>query len=119
MRGRSDPCTAALKIGIETVDVVDIQIDVSLKRRSLSLRRFPATNLEVDLNPRPGHDGVDAARFIGGWLKHAIDRIKAKTKYIAIVLGGLTYLTDPENGRCLPCLALQRTPPHMRLTVSA
>jgi hypothetical protein len=105
-----DHRAATLKVRVKAIHVVHVQIHIAFECGPFPRREVSAPNLEVDPNARAFHNRVNPAGFVGRGLKHAINWIQAEAEYIAIVLCRLTYLPDPENGRCLPCFAAQGMP---------
>jgi hypothetical protein len=56
---------APLKVGVEVINVVNVEIDVPFEGGSCPLRDLVATNLEVDPSPGPLDDPVDPIRLGG------------------------------------------------------
>src|SRR5262245_5907300 len=76
-RRLQDHGPALLKIGVHPVEIVHVQVDVALERLARPLRQLTAPDLEVDPDARALDDGVDASRFVGRGLEHAVHRIEA------------------------------------------
>jgi len=92
-----DPGTATLKVGVQTIDVVDVEVDVSFEGGPVPLRDFVTTNLEVDPCAGPLDERVHPFRFVRRRLKDAI-RIEAEAQDVAVVLCRTAYLPHPKNG---------------------
>jgi hypothetical protein len=112
-RWRQDRRAATLQVGVKAIYVVHVQINVAFERGPipLPLRQVPSPNLEVDPHATAFHNRVNSAGLVGRGLKHPVNGIETEAEYIAIVLCRLTYVPNPENRRCLPCLVAHRAPP--------
>lgn len=86
---------------VKCIDLVDVNVDVTLETVASPGRELAATNLKVDPGARAFHDGVDPAWLVRGGLQYAV-RLEREPEDVTVVLGRLANVADPKDGCHLP-----------------
>jgi hypothetical protein len=83
-RSLKDHGPALLKVGIQAVEILHVEIDISLESLACTLRQVSSTNLEVNPNVRTLDDGVHPAGLVSRGLEHAVHGIEAEPEDVDV-----------------------------------
>ena len=86
-------CSAGFEFGIETFDVVNVDIDVRLDGLSFSFREFAAPNLEMNGGPGTMNDAVNPTSLFTDTGEESALRVELKTQDVSVVLCRLSNVT--------------------------